>query len=380
MLAGEKQAFCQGCYYEDQHGKVSGRQRQLLKSAVTLDNFNKSFAASPHWSWFEHSDNNQGHTDNQPVDLQIDLGNTCNSSCIMCRPMYSSKVIDDYKKLHAVDPVTFMDPGRHPNWSNDDQLVDKFINELVLIPNIRYIHFVGGETLYMKSFYKICDRLIELGLSKDMHIGTTTNATVYDDKLEHVIRNFKHVHLGISVETFTSLNDYIRWPSTIRQVKLNLDKFLALREQTGLHLSLRITPNVFTIYELDTVFEYMIKHKIIAESSNILQDPTCLRIELIPDDIRQEAIVGIDRIINEYGLVEPDEVIVNRRNDNLIDPVIASVIFEYRNFLLSYQEPDDIEAERATMVRFIRGFESLRNNTILDYLPRYEEFLRSYGY
>ena len=163
-----------------------------------------------------------------------------------------------------------MDPGRHPNWSNDDQLVDKFINELVLIPNIRYIHFVGGETLYMKSFYKICDRLIELGLSKDMHIGTTTNATVYDDKLEHVIRNFKHVHLGISVETFTSLNDYIRWPSTIRQVKLNLDKFLALREQTGLHLSLRITPNVFTIYELDTVFEYMIKHKIIAESSNCL--------------------------------------------------------------------------------------------------------------
>ena len=60
--------------------------------------------------------------------------------------------------------------------------------------------------------------------------------------------------------------------------------------------------------------------------------------------------------------------------------MISDVIFEYKHLLETYQLPENIEEERYNLVKFIKAFENLRNNTILSYLPEYEEFLRSYGY
>ena len=374
LLAGKSLEMCHACYYEDQHNKVSGRQRQLLKSAVRVDNFNKTMSASPHWKIF--ADNSPL----DPIDLQIDIGNTCNSACIMCKPLHSSRLGQDYKKLIAIEPVLFNEQIKFVNWTDDDQLVDKFISELSQLSNIRYIHFLGGETLYLKSFYTICNRLIELGLAKDISIGTTTNATLYNENLEYIIKSFKHVHLGLSIETVTTLNDYIRWPSKIDQVLDNINKFIELGNHANLQLSLRITPNIFSVYHIDKMFEFMIKNKITAESCNILFDPSCLRMELLPGNIRQEIIDSIDKVIDDNKLIKSRDVIINRRREDLIDPVISDIIYEYRDFLLNYQTPNNVEQERYNLVKFIKAFETIRNNSILTYLPEYEEFLRTYGY
>jgi hypothetical protein len=380
LLSGQSLDICKSCHYEDQHNKVSGRRRQLLKSAIDVENFNKTVCASPHWEMFAYSNSHQGYTNQQPVDLQIDIGNNCNSACIMCKPLHSSRLVQDYKKLYKIEPDLFANPVKFQNWTDDSTLVEKFVEEIKQIPNLQYIHFLGGETLYLKSFYTICNRLIEHGISKNIILGTTTNATVYTSELEHVIKNFKQVHLGISIEAVTPLNDYIRWPSTIDQVLNNINKFIELKSHANLQLSLRITPNVFSIYHISKLFDYMIKNKITAESCNILHDPSCLRIELIPDDLKQEIIASIDQIIIKYKLIEVDKTIINRRREDLIDPVITSIIFEYKKFLQTYQPPNDIDEERGNLIKFIKAFEALRNNSILTYLPEYEKFLRTYGY
>lgn len=380
LLTGKDPSTCQSCRNEDLYGKVSGRQRQLLKSAIRLESFEKTLCASPHWNNFEYSLNNQGYTNNLPVDLQIDLGNTCNSSCVMCYPIYSSRLITDYKKLHKIEPDLFYDPTPISNWSDNPLLVDKFVTELSDIPDIKYIHFLGGETLYLKSFYTICNKLIERGLAQNISIGTTTNCTIYTPELEYIIKNFKHVHLGLSVEAINPINDYIRYPSQIHSIVDNIEKFIAMREHTDLHLSLRITPSIFTIFHIDTLFDFMIKNNIIAESCNLLQDPSCLRIELLPKDLVDLILHKIDDIIKKYDLSKPSQSLINRRNDNIKNAVIADVIFEYKYLLENMQKPKDAEQERYNLIKFIKAFESLRNNNILDYLPEYEKFLRSYGY
>ena len=380
LLDGDKLPMCSACHYEDSNNKVSGRQRQLLKSAINIDNFDKTFCSSPHWSIFEDTYANGWHSDYQPVDLQIDLGNTCNSACIMCSPTYSSKLGTDYNKLHILEPSIFKIHENFKNWTDDPVLVDKFVSELSAIPNIRYIHFLGGETLYLKSFYDICNRLIDLDLAKDISIGTTTNCTVSSPKLDFIIQNFQHVHLGLSVEALHPVNDYIRYPSKHTQVALNISKFLELRKQHNLHLSLRITPNVFSIYHLDTIFDFMLAEKITAESCNILHDPSCLRIELLPKEIITECMNKINRVIQKYQLVKDQQVIINRRREDLVDPVITQVIFEYQHLLENLVVPTDVEQERSNLVKYIRAFEQVHENTILDYLPEYEKFLRSYGY
>jgi MoaA/NifB/PqqE/SkfB family radical SAM enzyme len=380
MLNGDKQALCHSCYYQDQYHKVSGRQRQLLKSAINLNNFDRTFCASTHWPIFEFSHNNAGITNNLPVDLQIDLGNTCNSACIMCGPTYSSRLTTEYIKLNKIEPILFDIPKSTKNWAEDPILVDKFINELSSIPNIKYIHFLGGETLYLQSFYDICDRLINLGLAKDISIGTTTNCTVYTPELVNIIKNFKQVHLGLSIESLHNINDYIRWPSKLEVVNLNINKFIKLRKETNLHLALRITPNVLGIYHIDTIFRLMLDRKIIAESCNILSDPSCLRIELLPKELIYQCLAKINRVIADYQLTQSNEIIVNQRRDDLVDPVITQVIFEYKYLLENLIVPDNVEEERYKLVNYLKAFEQVHNNTILDYLPEYEEFLRSYGY
>lgn len=380
ILDGKDPDICSACYYEDHNNKISGRQKQLLKSAITIDNFEKSFCSSPHWSLFEYSANNQGQTDYSPIDLQIDLGNTCNSACIMCIPTYSSRLAVDYIKLNQIEPGLFPKYPTIKNWADDNYLVDKFVEEISNDPNIKYIHFLGGETLYLKSFYTICDKLIESGYSKNVSIGTTTNCTVYTPQLESIIRQFKHVHLGLSIESAHPINDYLRWPSDIDEVRDNIKKFLNLREQTDLHLSLRITPNVLSIYHIDTIFEFMLDNSIIAESCNILHDPSCLRIELLPRSLADQILIKINRVIDDYRLVTSNDVILNRRRDDLVVPVIQEVIFEYQHLLETYQAPEDVESERHNLIKWIKSFETLRGNNILNYLPEYEEFLRSYGY
>jgi len=379
QLTGLKDNRCRSCYYEDQHNKVSGRQKQLLKSAITTSNFDQTLMSSPHWDDFSYSNLNQGSTNRRPTDIQIDLGNTCNSACIMCNPTYSSKLARDYSKLTKMQPDIFPIYAPVVNWADDLQLVDKFVNDLLTINGIKYLHFLGGETLYLKSFYHICQRLIDHGLAKDIIIGITTNGTIYNEKLVEIIKEFKQFHLGVSIETLDTLNDYIRYPSDINQIKKNLDKFLALRGSTQLQVTLRITPSIYTVYRLDQVFEYMLDNNVIAESCNILSDPSCLRIELLPKDLRLAALDKINLVIQKHGLVWGD-VIVNRRRNDLVKPVIGNLIYEYRALLESLQEPDNVEQERFKLVKFTQSFEQLRNNKILEHLPEYEEFLRSYSY
>jgi hypothetical protein len=385
MLAGDEQSMCSACYYEDKNNKVSGRARQLLKSAITIADFDYTFSASPHWAEFKHSHETAGHTNNQPVDLQIDLGNTCNSACIMCTPTYSSRLATDYVKLNKLNPVMFAQQSAVKNWTDYPAVVAKFVDELKQIPNIRYIHFLGGETLYLRSFYDICNQLIDAGLAKDISLGTTTNCTVYTEELEHIIKNFKQVHLGLSVEAMHPVNDYVRYPSEISKVVEVIDKFISLRNSTDLHLSLRITPNILTVLHLDQLFEFMLANSITAESCNILHEPSCLRIELLPPGLLQAALDKINLVITQHNL-KANTQIINRRDNNRNTEIITNVIFEYKNLLENYLTnyvnlvPQDLEQQRHSLIEFIKAFESIRANSILEVLPEYEEFLRRYGY
>jgi hypothetical protein len=184
--------------------------------------------------------------------------------------------------------------------------------------------------------------------------------------------------LGLSIESVTALNDYVRYPANTTQVLENFDKFFKLRETTGLHVSLRITPNVFTVYELDQMFEYMIENNVIAESCDILADPDCLLVELMPDDIRQEVLDKIDTVIDKYSMNKTH--VTNPRRNDLVHSAIADVIVDYRNFIANFSSPDNVEQLRYKLVDFLKSFESLRENSIIDYAPRYKDFLRSYGY
>jgi MoaA/NifB/PqqE/SkfB family radical SAM enzyme len=380
LLSGQGSPLCSTCYYEDSFNKLSGRKKQLFRSNLNTE-FVVNWYSSQHSANFEHTANNAGHGDMWPLDLQIDLDTTCNGACIMCFPSTSSRLNADYKKLHVLQPAEFGPPSTAKSWVDNPATLDKFIAELKALPSIQYIHLLGGETLFVESFYTICEALIDAGLAKDIILGTTTNCTIFTDRLIQIIKEFRGFHLGLSIESVNPLNDYIRYPSNIKDTLKVISQFVALREEIPtLLLTMRITPTIFSILYLDEVVEYLILNNVTTESCNILHSPSVLRMELLPDNLRRQAIFKLkavaERLQLPYNIVSE----VDTRDPNKGFRVTSDVTYKYIEFLENYVIPENVEEERYKLVRFLKGFESLRGNSILDYAPEFEEFLTEYGY
>lgn len=367
FMDGQAPEACNPCYQMERHGKVSGRLRQLLKIGVRSEQFVKTMQSSAWLAEFR----SDGITDLMPQDWQIDLGNHCNSACVFCTPANSSRLANEFKKIGLIDQMP------QANWSDDPQLVEKFIDTLKLSPHIEYLHFIGGETLITPAFRRILRELIDLGLNKSTTIGFTTNLTVWDTETIELLEQFKQVNLGVSVECLHPVNDYARWPSKITQVTEVLERWLVLVRSKSWYMQLRITPTILTVGHLITVYDYALTNGIAVESCNFLDHPAHLRPSVLPVSHRQIIINHMDQWIDQHAKHLTSGTVINTRNPNFACEQIVQDAKSYVNYLRdqpdeSYRLPD--------LVRYLRLLDNSRNISVLDYLPEYEILFRSAGY
>ena len=368
LLDGKNLDMCNDCYEMDKHNKVSGRQKQLLKSGILTDQFEKTTLSSPMLEYFKQSMAN-GETDLLPIDWQVDLGNYCNSNCVFCHPMFSSSLATEYKKLGIITEM----PKK--SWTEYPELVDDFVNTLAKTDQLAYIHFLGGETLITPAFKKMLTALVDKGISHKVSIGFTTNLTVWRDDLVDLLSKFKMVNLGMSVECLNKINDYVRYPSDITQVRSILDKWIAVAHENDWLLQFRITPTLFTVNELVSIYEFAYQKDIAVESCNFLTEPEILRPGVLPREHIDEAVAKLKNWVADKD--REVSTVVNTRN-----PTYAKdqIVQDAKSYIKWLEEAPDETDKQADLVTFLKKIESNRNNSILDYLPKYEQFLRTAGY
>jgi sulfatase maturation enzyme AslB (radical SAM superfamily) len=370
LLQGHTPAICNDCHVMEQHGKPSGRQRQLLKVGVQEEYFKKSLAGSPLRSAIDHSNNNQGNTARTVVDWQIDLGNYCNGACVFCNPESSSSLATEFKRIGLIDQVP------PPAWCDEPELLERFVTDLTQSPNLQYLHFLGGETVITPGFKKILSALVHAGLAKNITIGFTTNLTVWSDSVVELLTQFQQVHLGMSIETLTPVNDYVRYPSQQARTQELLDRWVALGQEQGWLIQLRITPTCLTVHELTTVYDYAWQHKTAVESCNFIDNPEFFRISVLPKHQRESSVQTLRSWIDAHPVPDSGQI-VNTRNPNVVQQQIVQDARSYLDYLESaadesYKLPD--------LVAYLKRLEASRGNSILTYLPQYEELFRSAGY
>jgi sulfatase maturation enzyme AslB (radical SAM superfamily) len=364
MLLGKSPTGCAECHKMEQHGKVSGRQRQLLKVGIQTDNFAKTALSSPWSNQFNNFTNKL-----LPQDWQINLGNFCNSACVFCNPGSSSKLASEFKKLKIINKLP---PN---NWCNDPVKLERFVGMLKKSPTLKYLHFIGGETLITPAFKIILQTLIDTGLHKTVTIGFTTNLTVWDDEICSMLTEFQEVNLGLSIECFDNLNDYVRWPSNIDTVNHLTSAWLKLAQQHQWLVQFRTTPTMLTVGKLLTVHDYAWKNNIAVESCNFLERPNFLRISVLPMPYRQSIINEIKYWLSTHAASQSQ--IVNTRNPYFAKNQVVQDLTSYVNYL----ENEIDESNRlGECVEYLKLLESTRKNSILNYLPEYEQLLRSAGY
>lgn len=364
FLEGQQPSACYPCRQMEQHNKVSGRQKQLLKVGVRLENFEKTLASSPWANTFADSICSQ-----LPQDWQIDLGNYCNSACIFCSPKSSSRLAAEWKKIGFIDQLP------PPNWSDDPVLVQRFVETLKQSPHIQYLHFIGGETLITPAFELILKALIEAGINKTAAIGFTTNLSVWDDDIIELLEQFQGLNLGLSVESFSVINDYVRWPVRLPTVFENLERWVAVAKKNSWLLQFRTTPTCLTVGKLLPIYNYALDHNITVESCNFLYKPEVLKPSVLPMEYRQQIINSMEDWIATHNV--SSKTIINIRNPNTVNAQLVQDLTSYVNYLKS--EPDCSD-QLPDLVKYLKRIESNRGNSVLTYLPEYEELFRSAGY
>jgi len=371
---GKAARVCDDCYKMEKYGKVSGRQQQLLKTGIQdTEEFDKTFASSPWLHEFGKTATNQDFG-LFPQDWQIDLGNMCNSGCVMCHPMSSSFLETEFKKIGIANK-------KQPKaWADDPIALENFFSCLDKSPKISYMHFIGGEPLIIPAFKKILKRLIDNELNENITVGFTTNLTVWDDELIGILKQFPNLNIGLSVECLDPVNDYIRYGSEISTVKSMLDKWRDLsNNHTGWLVQIRTTPTLLSIEKLHTIYEYAWKNKMTVESCNFLEEPDFLRPTVLPVKYRNLAIDNLQRWIgeNKNDYLIDDQPIINSRHPDFVKQYLIEDAISYINYLKNGEDESYLMSD---LVEYLQKLEKTRKNSILDYIPHYEPILKSFGY
>ena len=364
MLTGSAPAGCNECSLMEQHNKVSGQQKQLLKVGVRLDQFEKTLASSPWRNTFSVNPCTQ-----LPQDWQIDLGNYCNSACVFCNPESSSRLATEWKRIGFIDQLPTA------NWTDNPELVAKFVSTLESSKHIQYLHFIGGETLITPAFKVILQALIQSGLNQTATIGFTTNLTTWDDEIIELLTRFSGVNLGMSIESFSTVNDYARWPATLPLVNKHLERWIELAKQHQWLMQFRTTPTILTIGHLLSVYDYAWNHNIAVESCNFLDKPEHMRPSVLPLEYRNKIIGQMESWISSR--TTNSKTIVNIRDPNVAQQQMVQDLQSYVTYLK--HEPDE-RYRLPELVTFLKRIEASRGNSILTYLPEYEELFRAAGY
>jgi hypothetical protein len=364
MVDGKSLDDCKNCYQMEQHNKVSGRQKQLLKVGVRLEQFEKTLASSPWVDTFKSKAFTQ-----LPQDWQIDLGNYCNSACIFCHPGSSSKLAAEWKRIGLIDQM----PPQ--NWTDSPELVNKFIATLEQSKHIQYLHFIGGETLITPAFRTILEALIRAGLNQTATIGFTTNLITWNQEVVDLLAQFSGVNLGLSIESFDPINDYVRWPATLPKIHQTLNQWLHLAKTHGWLMQFRTTPTILTIDSLLSVYQYAWDHGIAIESCNFLDKPEVMRPSVMPMAHRLSIVNRMTAWIADRDLNV--QTIVNTRDPNVAKQQIVQDLQSYVQYLK--HQPDE-SFRLPELMTYLKRIESGRGNSVLTYLPQYEELFRTAGY
>ena len=132
-------------------------------------------------------------------ELDIFPSNTCNLSCVMCMPKFSSKVAAEQKKLGWINEIY--------NFDETDLILETIQSQ----PNLEYIHIAGGEFFYSKHCIKILEAIQKAQIP---NVEFITNGTICDDRHIEILKTYKNLSMRFSFDGTDHFYDFIRYPAT----------------------------------------------------------------------------------------------------------------------------------------------------------------------
>lgn len=273
---------CQACWDKEDAGVLSARQ---LHNATFKDvKANKD----------------------QPRILIIKPGNVCNLGCRMCNPATSTSLYNDFYKLD-VERKSFS--GSFKEYTNNFEIIresfskdnEKIWNTLNdWLSDLHYIDIYGGEPMLSPEIWKNLKHAVDNKLSQSISIQYHTNCTIWNDDYIDLLKNFKLVNVGISIDSDDPKQlEYIRHKSKFEEVIFNLKKYIELNNKfKNIKPSITLTVSIYNVYYLDSIIKGL-KQFSIPVNLNFVHSPSHYDIRHLPITVKRHLI---EKFSQDYTL------------------------------------------------------------------------------
>ena len=273
FLAGKKPQSCRRCWNEERAGRTSKRMH-------TLDRLKHMVDANVSWT-----------SDAMPLMfLDLKLGNICNLKCRICGSWSSSQFAAEEIKFNRSEETRgsfayqMLKDGAWPResaefWNDLDKHLD----------DIRYIEFTGGEPFMIKEHFQLLQKLVDTGRAAQVEIHYNTNGTQYPEEGETIWKHFKHVEIALSIDDVEHRFEYQRSNAVWTDVVANMERFRQLRSRnSNITLQACCTINVFNVYYLETVANWLIQQQFDFIYWNMMHDAYYFSISTLPELAKSE--------------------------------------------------------------------------------------------
>lgn len=373
ILGDAKVSQCSRCTRDEEYGNNSRRFKSNQKSVIfTKTAFEPSWQQSPGFRHFDHSIKHHGATTSYPIDLHVDLGNYCNLACKMCTADASSSIASQEVKWGIQSSKKFL---RH-DWTKDQLTWANFKNQLLTIPGLNNIHFMGGETLLTDRFEDLVDHMIQ-HQRFDMCFSFVTNGTVYKPQLMEKLTRFKRVGIEVSIESLGQPNRYVRQGTDTDVVLENIKKFESWCNGDNITVTLRTAPSLLSIGTYVELLRWALDKQLVIKSGMVMR-PAMLDIKILPDNIKAMYMPAFDQLLAELESINVD-VDYNASNHNNIQQVIKSQVIQCRS-ALSTAQPHNSNVLLRQLVEHCKKWDAIYGLNARVTYPELTEIWDQYGY
>ena len=215
----------------------------------------------------------------------IRFSNLCNLACRSCGDIFSSNWVKEAKRYGWLKQD-------HPNVNYAGRFkMDMWEQLEPHIDNIENIYFAGGEPLMMVEHYNILHELLKRGRT-NVRLNYNTNFTELIFKQIDVLElwnQFDIVSIGASLDANHARGELMRYGANWDTFVQNRKRMLDVCPTVDFYISATLSVmNSFNIVDLHKEWTDMGLIKAQDFNVNILQDPTRFRLDILPQEMKQE--------------------------------------------------------------------------------------------
>ena len=350
ILADKQDPGCIRCWQTEDNGAESYR---TIWNNTLANGFHKDIMV-------ESMDDDGYVRDPYVTFLDFTMGNKCNLICRMCNIDNSNLWEKESKLLYNED---FNIPTR--NVSVDDRfLSDDFFTKNFLY--LKQVNFLGGEPLIIKEHSDFLRQCIKHNIAKNITLFYTTNLTVVKDELFDLWSEFKHIYLGVSIDGYNEVDDYIRYPSKWDKIEKNIEKVSGWKQELNMDLQIHSTFQALNVLNYDKLLEWVYSLGDLGfwriPFSNWVTYPNWYDCRVLSDDLKNISIERITKFIDS-------------KKDIKWDAGEEQWLGILKCNLVTLKETLDDEEAVLKFKVYTKKLDRNRKQHIVNYIPELEKFI-----